>query len=734
VRAAREAARLARLREMVRAAASDEDPLVGALVLAELEGQPEPPGGLAAAVKLAAAPIPLAVYRSSKALIAGALSPDGRSAAVTDGGGDVIVWRVDGTGRPIVLSGHQRYASDVAFSRDGSRIATASADTTVRIWRADGAGAPIVLRHGAQVESVLFSPDDAHVLTLSFTAHTVRLWRIDGQGEPVLFKHEAEVGTAAISPDGARVLTAGGDGIRLWRADGTPLAHGPGPTSGAQFSPDGTKILSAHSGATNQLPQRPAAGQGEMRVWNADLSASIALPDALPPIMGGNANEELVPPSLWSPDGRQVVHRTRRGAGVSNADGRGIIFEVDLGEKQLLRFSPDGSRLLTLDGKDIRLWPIAGKGGESTVLRGHGGPVRTTLATFSADGSRVLTVSNDGSARIWPVGDPPGVRGFRAGKRITNVAVSPDGKLLLATLGDGTARLWPVAGGAPVELGAARLYAAGFGAFHPDGTRVAIAANDGLEVFSVADGKALARPIAGVPVGNPAYSPDGVWLAATEGWNAPHFVTRVRADGSGEPSRRGLPDTGLSLSYTPDGSRLAVATFLGVRVWPADLTGEPLVLSLTGGLIQAVFSPGGEAIMTSTSSGKTQFWSVDGRRQVAPSRPGGGPVAWSPDGSRVAVGLLDGSARVTRLDGSDEPVVVDGPVTGLAFSADGRLVTSGGGKARLWLLDWNDLLSSLRSATTACLSPEERGRHLGESPARAHAAWKACERRHGRAP
>jgi hypothetical protein len=52
--------------------------------------------------------------------------------------------------------------------------------------------------------------------------------------------------------------------------------------------------------------------------------------------------------------------------------------------------------------------------------------------------------------------------------------------------------------------------------------------------------------------------------------------------------------------------------------------------------------------------------------------------------------------------------------------------------ARVWLLEWDDLVAGVRAATTACLAPRQRVRYLREADAEARAAWEACERRHGR--
>ena len=54
------------------------------------------------------------------------------------GDGMARVWKVDGSGEPVVLRGHEEYVTSAAFSPDGQSIVTASFDTTARVWKADG--------------------------------------------------------------------------------------------------------------------------------------------------------------------------------------------------------------------------------------------------------------------------------------------------------------------------------------------------------------------------------------------------------------------------------------------------------------------------------------------------------------------------------------------------------------------------------------------------------------------
>jgi len=64
-------------------------------------------------------------------------------------------------------------------------------------------------------------------------------------------------------------------------------------------------------------------------------------------------------------------------------------------------FSADGTRIVTASNdKTARVWDVA-SGRMLALLEGHTGPVN--WAVFSADGSRVITASDDYAARVWRI-------------------------------------------------------------------------------------------------------------------------------------------------------------------------------------------------------------------------------------------------------------------------------------------------------------------------------------------
>ena len=87
---------------------------------------------------------------------------------------------------------------------------------------------------------------------------------------------------------------------------------------------------------------------------------------------------------------------------------------------------------------------------EVAALIGHTSAV--TSASFSADGKRVVTASEDQTARVWDLSGATPVATLLSGHeaRVTSASFSADGKRVVTASWDNTARVWDLSGATPV--------------------------------------------------------------------------------------------------------------------------------------------------------------------------------------------------------------------------------------------------------------------------------------------
>ena len=141
--------------------------------------------------------------------------PPGRSAVHL---WDVATWRDAG-----VLEGRQDELLDLAFSPDGRTLATRDAGGNLWVWDLASRTAVVRKGHAASTISgeagVAFSPDGRRLATSGGDC-TVKLWDVGLLQEvATLTGHEGPVNDLGFTPDGNTLATASSDTtVRLWRA------------------------------------------------------------------------------------------------------------------------------------------------------------------------------------------------------------------------------------------------------------------------------------------------------------------------------------------------------------------------------------------------------------------------------------------------------------------------------------------------------------------------------------
>lgn len=461
--------------------------------------------------------------------------------------------------------------SACAFSPDASLLAIGLSDGTIKLWAADtGKELSCIAGQGSQIESLVWSPDGSRVLC------TVPVWdaaslRPSGTLK-VLAVHRASASTSlrsvfnsgecldavCWSPDGDRIVVGASDNtLKIIDAGSGKVVgslHGHSRNvSSCSYSHDGLQIASASDDKT-------------VKLWDAtDLASAFGHE------LSGHLDD--VKACAFSLDGRYLLSASYdKTLGLWDGDS-GVHLAIISGATEPLNschFSPDCAKIIVAGGRSsptgpgrgiLRLWDL---GTDTEAMRFEGHEREVGCCDCSPDGTRIFSVSQDRTVRIWDAvtGKQQKKISITADVFYTACACSPDGRRVAAAYGDKCAKIWSAQTGeelATLEGHSAHVVCC---AFSPDSERIVTGSEDKtVRVWDVESG----QPV-GILTGHSAlvtgcvFSPDGeqigsvsmdqtlrIWTAST-GLLVSEYV-----------------DEGplLAISWSPSGSRIAVSNSLG---------------------------------------------------------------------------------------------------------------------------------------------------------------------------
>jgi WD40 repeat protein len=671
---------VARSRELAVTSLSvvDADPQVGLLLAAEANRASRTPQADAALRQaLLTSHLRREIATHQDRIWSAAFSPNGRLVATGGEGGTVRVWRV-ADGRPVsVYQGHGDRVN-VEFAPDGRRVLSAGPDALVAVSDAT-TGRPVFARWSdEQVHTAAFVAGgnavaewtsslrllDARTGRVKRTVGGSRLWKAvsaDGALAISSKEHQLDIWSlrrgrvvaslrglrsipraVTFSADGRRVAAATGidpdrahgDGVLVWATTGEKLAalridDATEPT----FSANGRFLLASSS-------------SGVIRIWDTTSWTQVS------EVAGHDAvfsqDGALVVTSLVD-DAAVRVYRTRGGAQLAILRGSSDIDD--------LAFSRDGRTIATTGYGIAHLWDATAPRLLGTLESYQGGvgaavlsdaPVSKFTPAVSADG-RLVVAPAERHLNVWDLDDGTIVSRIRDPRGdVVSVAFNPGGTRIVTTALDLPAALWDTRSGRRVAVldGVGYVFDARFSA---DGRRLVVLSERGrLSSFDANSGRLHERrQIRGLPATVSALAPDGSVAAGTARtreamlWSTSDGAIRVRAH---------IGTVNPAATFSADGSRVA---FYGDSV------------------VDVVDTQSGKTRRLAGSSGVSDLtFSADGRLAAAGEASGSVGHVWDTRSGR----------RIADLRGHH------GRIEGLAFSADGGIVVTGGfdGTTRLW--------------------------------------------------
>jgi WD40 repeat protein len=403
-----------------------------------------------------------------------------------------------------------------------------------------------------------------------------------------------------------------------------------------------------------------------------------------------------------------------------------------------LALLPDGKTLVTGGGDGLLRWLDAGAGRERAAGKGHAAAVHgLAVLPGSAEGIRIVSVSEDGTGRIWsrpravgdshspadrqsPPDDPKAIVLNAHKGPVRAVAVTPEGQTILTGGDDATVRLWAARDGSPrgtIATGHTGPILAL--AVSPDGkTLLTGSADQTARVIALPEGKVL-RTLTGHrgPLRSVAFSPRGDRLA-TAGAEGGLKLWET-AGGRGVIAFGHTPPSGTTLqpiqkvAFTGEGRVISASADSTLKTWSfAGAWTERRTLGPHVFRVLALdFSPDSRLLAAGggepSRSGEIKIWELGkgllGRTLESLHSDTVFALRFSPDGTKLASGAADKFLKVTNLADGKLLRSFEGHthhVMAVDWKSNGKQLISGGADnvLKLWDYDSGEQIRTLQAA------------------------------------
>ena len=581
-------------------------------------------------------------------------------------------------------------------SPDRKIWATAGLDATVRLFDPEtGVVLQEIVTGQIEVNGLAFSPDGKELAT-SGDDCTIRVWDLKTNCERIAFKaHPGKAYQLFFTPDGSEIVSSGDNPIiRVFDAQSGQLRRELGDHHGNVASltlgNDGRTFASTYT-ATDARAHPEFTGTAilwDLKSWNWKREPWFGIGSRHG--FGPVAFREDLDLMVVAADASQLVS-------IRISQNKTVAIAKDLENVESLAWHPNGSLLATGNkGGRIRLWNVSPQGELTTSKipswQAHRGLVYSVV--WTDDGSRLISAGDDGRVLSWSRAkiESPNPRRVQIPHFNRFCLIPKTDQLLISQPIDSPKTIgvnWHN------ENRAVIFQDHGFEEISPsrDGQFVAglkeLENHSELELLKIQKPKSsaldltrVAKWVAPGKLRCVRISPDSRsvavshWFQSSPEMPPEHFVCLLAIPDLERKTRIPVPNA-KSMTFSPDGKTLALATQSGLALW--DLENHRVVWDVSlKDVTVLTFSPDGRFIVTGGDDRLVVFHnSTDGtvHHRLAGHRGRVRHLAFSPNNRTLASSDNTGVIKLWSIDAAQELlefVNSDSDADDLEFSTDGR--------------------------------------------------------------